>query len=173
MTHTEFCKLTAEFFCKMIAIYEVKVAGLEELPDVITWNGGHESWVYDIKMSRSDFLADLKKKCRTDQRQCGDYRYYVCYGDFISPDEVPPGWGLYWYIEGKDGKKGKFVYKKKSCDQCYYFYLHGKKMRSYDYKAWHRELRIFIHQIVCRAAYGLDNLVFNKRYHSDIKRRLE
>lgn len=158
MTHTELCRLTAERFVKMFAIYEVKIQGLSELPDVITWDGGWKTTVYEIKMSRSDFLADFKKKCRQEQRQCGDARYYVCNGDFIKPEELPTGWGLYWYIGGR------FTCLRKSCDQCWDYLYYADKMRPYDYKAWHLETRILTHQIVNRAAFGLKNLIFNKRY---------
>ena len=64
MNHTDLCKLTAEKFCKAIAIYEVKAQS--ENPDVITFYTGGTSVVFEIKMSRSDFLADFKKKCRKE-----------------------------------------------------------------------------------------------------------
>ena len=157
MTHSDLCRLTAQRFVKMFAIYETKIQGLPELPDVITWDGGWSTTVYEIKMSRADFLADFKKKCRQAERQCGDARYFICYGDFIKPEELPISWGLYWYIEGK------FILKRKSCDQCWEPY-HHPDMVKYDRKAWHLETRILTHQIVCSAAFGLKNIVFNRRY---------
>lgn len=157
MTHSELCKIVAEHFVKMIAIYEVKIQGLPELPDVITWDGSYKTTVYEIKMSRNDFLTDFKKKARKAQRQCGDGRYYVCKGDFIKPEELPTGWGLYWYIDGQ------FIYKHKSCDVCWEPYRYPDMVK-YDHKAWHLETRILTHQIVNRACFGLRNLVFNKRY---------
>lgn len=163
MTHPELCRLAAEHFVRMLAVYEVKIQGLSELPDVITWDGGWTSWVYEIKLSRSDFLADLKKKCRKEKRQCGDYRYYVCNGDFIKPEELPTGWGLYWYINGK------FLFQKGSCDHCPHIRLYQlEKMRPYDHKAWHLEQRILTHQLVCGTAFGLKNIVFAKRYKRHI-----
>ena len=62
LTHTDLCRLTAEKFCKAVAIYEVKAQA--ENPDVITWYTSGHSIVFEIKMSRSDFLADAKKLCR-------------------------------------------------------------------------------------------------------------
>lgn len=168
MTHTDLCRITAERFVRMFAIYETKIQGLPELPDVITWDGFITTTVYEIKMSRADFLADFKKKARQAKRQCGDYRYYVCNGDFIKPEELPPGWGLYWYIDGK------FLFQKGSCDCCPHIRRYQlEKMRPYDHKAWHLEARILTHQIVCGAAYGLNNIVFNKRYKGPIKRLKE
>ena len=59
---------------------------------------------------------------------------------------------------------GRFTCQRKSCDQCWDYLLYADKMRPYDYKAWHLETRILTHQIVNRAAFGLKNLIFNKRY---------
>ena len=53
-------------------------------------------------MSRSDFLADFKKKCRqAESKKAGCKFYYVCCGDFIKKEEVPEDWGLIYYINGK------------------------------------------------------------------------
>ena len=69
---------------------------------MITWNSSGRSTIYEIKMSRSDFLADFKKKCRqAESKKAGCKFYYVCCGDFIKKEEVPEDWGLIYYINGK------------------------------------------------------------------------
>jgi hypothetical protein len=110
MTHTELCKKTAERFVKTMAIYESTML-LSEKPDVLNFDSSGRTWLYEIKMSRSDFLADRKKYCRSEHGRghFGDYRYFVCFGDFIKAQEVPEGWGLYHY------KNNRF-YKIKEAD---------------------------------------------------------
>ena len=93
--------------------------------------------LYEIKVGRSDFLADVKKVCRekwkrrgfftrhagekelvrwkvlapelmhVEKPHLGKLRYYVCPAELIYPNELSAGWGLYWF------KNNKF-YKKKS-----------------------------------------------------------
>lgn len=65
-----------------------------------------ESAVIEVKVSHSDFLADKKKFCRSDQAeklkyQAGRVRWYLCPEGVIKKEELPEKWGLlYW-----DGKK--------------------------------------------------------------------
>ena len=149
MTHIELCKLTAEKFCKAVAIYEVKAQS--ENPDVITWNTGGLSIVFEIKMSRSDFLADFKKKCRKeDVSKCGNFHAYVCYGDFIKKEEIPEDWGLYHFINGKF-KEIKSYYHRDG-------YSDNKN------KNWQIENSILIKQIIANQFFNKHNIVFNKRY---------
>lgn len=102
MNHTDLCKRTAERFVKTMAIYESTMLACEK-PDVLNFDSSGNTELYEIKMSRSDFLADKSKYCRNDRRpgKLGDVRYFVCYGDFIKPEELPEGWGLYHFIKGK------------------------------------------------------------------------
>jgi len=54
---------------------------------------------YEIKISRSDFLADRKKP--RDVRQDGPtYFWYVCPEGMIQPEEVPDYAGLAWTSPG-------------------------------------------------------------------------
>ena len=100
MTHFELCKKTAERFVSSVALFEVSMLGIPEKPDVLDFNSSGRSTLYEIKMSRSDFLADKKKYAR-EHPHFGNERYFVCYGDFIKPNEVPQGWGLYHYKNNK------------------------------------------------------------------------
>ena len=40
----------------------------------------------------------------------GNERYFVCESELLQPDEMPEGWGLYWY------KNGRFYNKKDSAN---------------------------------------------------------
>jgi hypothetical protein len=138
-THSELCELTAERFRKdsSIVLCEYQSWASGEFPDVLCYQKD-KTVLYEIKVSRSDFLADQKKECRTkwknrngyffqiggkqelywqvlapdimfiEKPHLGKYRYYVCPSGLIKPEEVPNGWGLYWY------KNGKFYQKKES-----------------------------------------------------------
>ncbi len=72
MDHTELCRLTAEKFVKTLAMYEVR--GQWENPDVITWYSSGKSVVFEIKMSRSDFLRDFNKRYFAGQEKEGESR---------------------------------------------------------------------------------------------------
>lgn len=64
---------------------------------------GTESVVVEVKVSRSDFLADKKKAFRKNSELgMGNFRYYMCPENLIREDELPPKWGLI-YI----GRRGK------------------------------------------------------------------
>ena len=58
-------------------------------------NGG--SVLVEVKVSRSDFLADAKKPHRNGEvLGMGTYRYYMCPEGIITLDDLPRGWGLLW-----------------------------------------------------------------------------
>ncbi|MNC00227.1 hypothetical protein D3C77_147440 [compost metagenome] len=58
-------------------------------------NGG--SVLVEVKVSRSDFLADAKKPHRNGKvLGMGTYRYYMCPEGIITLDDLPHGWGLLW-----------------------------------------------------------------------------
>ena len=138
LTHYSLCKHTAEWYVKKanIAFYEYKGWTAEE-PDVLGFNG-HTTTLFEIKMSRSDFLRDKHKDCRTkwkpkgywslwnnkklnkqmlkwkqyapelyyiESPHLGVYRYYVCPSGLIKPEDIPEGWGLIWFKNGRFYKK--------------------------------------------------------------------
>lgn len=152
MTHEELCEATARKYVQTFALWEVK--GKWENPDVITWNSSGKSIVYEIKMSRSDFLADFKKKCRqADHKKAGWKFYYVCYGDFIKPEEVPENCGLIYYIN----KKFKVI-KYPPFD-----WQHYDEGSNPD-RDWQGELIILINYILCNKYFNQQRFCFNKRY---------
>lgn len=56
---------------------------------------GTETIVVEVKVSRSDFLADRRKPFRIDPSSgMGNYRYYLCPEGLITEDDLPPKWGL-------------------------------------------------------------------------------
>jgi hypothetical protein len=77
-----------------------------ENTDVWGLGNYNDSVVIEVKVSHSDFKADLKKWCRNEQAamlnlQAGRLRWYLCPDGVIKPEELPDRWGLlYW-----DGKR--------------------------------------------------------------------
>jgi hypothetical protein len=65
-----------------------------ETPDAIGWQSNH-SILIECKTSRSDFLADKNKFFRRyPPAGMGLERYYLTSQGLLSPNEMPPGWGL-------------------------------------------------------------------------------
>ena len=55
------------------------------------------SFLVEVKISRSDFLADAKKPHRNGKKLgMGNYRYYLCPEGLLYPDDLPEKWGLIW-----------------------------------------------------------------------------
>ena len=71
----------------------------EEVPDAIGWASLGHSAVIEAKVSRADFLADLKKPHRNQPDSFGEKRYYYCPRGMISESELPAGWGLIYATE--------------------------------------------------------------------------
>lgn len=65
-----------------------------EQPDAMGWRDGL-SLLVEVKVSRSDFLADKKKSFRADATKgMGDWRFYMCPPEVIRVEDLPQGWGL-------------------------------------------------------------------------------
>jgi hypothetical protein len=70
------------------------LTGTGEIPDVMGFRN-EVSCLIEVKVSRSDFLADKKKQFRKyPMLGMGDWRFYLCPPDLIKPEELPSGWGL-------------------------------------------------------------------------------
>lgn len=94
LTHRELVEVGYEWLLKNggcgVAFKELKSINVE-IPDVI----GFCSWtstVLECKVSRSDFLKDLKKSHR--KHGMGDFRLYICPTGLIKKSELPERWGL-------------------------------------------------------------------------------
>lgn len=118
-THSELVAIAGNWLAKSckIAVTEVQTHSTE-LPDCFGWQNGRIHWLnerwerkeqgfifttlIEVKVSRSDFLADFKKPHRQIQTNgMGNYRYYCCPDGLINPDELPPNWGLLYVRKGK------------------------------------------------------------------------
>lgn len=77
------------------AFKELKtVNGTGEIPDVIGFRE-EGSFLLEAKVSRSDFLCDVKKYCRANAASgMGDWRFYLAPAEMIQVAELPPMWGL-------------------------------------------------------------------------------
>lgn len=66
-----------------------------ECPDVLGVQGGTNTVLVEVKVSRSDFIADRKKPFRTHpEKGMGTYRFYMCPDGLIKHNELPDNWGL-------------------------------------------------------------------------------
>ena len=70
-----------------------------EQPDVLGVNMYGESILVEVKVSRSDFLADKKKPWREDGKGIGDKRIFLTPKGLLKADEIPYGWQL-WEVHG-------------------------------------------------------------------------
>lgn len=96
MTHSELCLRAQRWLrsvgCGVTAVDLATVA--REQPDAIGWRYGL-TLMCEVKVSRSDFLADRKKPWRArPELGMGDWRFYVAPAGMLQPDEIPFGWGL-------------------------------------------------------------------------------
>lgn len=136
-THFELCKAVAERLAgkAWIVLYEYQSYATNEFPDVLIFTG-RGTTLFEIKISRSDFLADAKKEARKKWRpkvglfrlhekadlqiralapelyyierpHFGSRRYFVCEPEIIQRTELPEGWGLYWFKCGRMFKKAE------------------------------------------------------------------
>lgn len=77
---------------------DLSALGCRERADVIGFRSQCSATI-ESKVSRGDFLADLRKPHR-QVGGIGVYRFYICPPDLILADELPARWGLL-YGDGK------------------------------------------------------------------------
>lgn len=78
-----------------VVMAERVVAASTETPDAIAWSGRGESILVEVKVSRSDFHADKNKIFRRDEELgVGTHRYFAAPAGMLTPEDMPPGWGL-------------------------------------------------------------------------------
>lgn len=66
-----------------------------ETPDAVAWGSRGESILVEVKVSRSDFLADKSKSFRRYEEQgVGVHRYFAAPAGLLKPEDMPEGWGL-------------------------------------------------------------------------------
>jgi|SRR5699024_3115640 len=99
MTHSELVERAVKwlkaFGCGVVLDDRFKaITSTGEQPDALGLRS-YSSILIECKATRSDFLADKKKKFRQDPALgVGDWRFYFCPPGLIQPNELPEGWGL-------------------------------------------------------------------------------
>ena len=97
MTHNDLVMIGKKWLQRngcSVAVTEISNAFSREVPDVLGFRYG-ETTLIEVKVSRSDFLADKKKVFRQFPNQgMGNYRYYLVPKGLVSQDEIPGDWTL-------------------------------------------------------------------------------
>jgi hypothetical protein len=82
--------------CRVVLAEQSALCG--EIPDAIGWKYGHQSHLVEVKVSRSDFMADRAKSFRIDpKRGMGMFRYFMVPAGLIKVEDLGPScdrWGL-------------------------------------------------------------------------------
>lgn len=105
-THAQLCGIAVKWLQRphsgggpscLVAVSEVAGGWDGEIPDAIGfclahWETG--ATVVEVKVTRSDFLADRKKPHRQPGQGMGSWRYFMAPEGLIRVDELPQGWGL-------------------------------------------------------------------------------
>lgn len=93
ITHEELVKKAAQWLRSRCSIVITEMASQREEPDAIGF-GGVRTILIECKVTRADFLADLKKPRHRGLSGMGDHRYYLAPSGLLKPEEIPTGWGL-------------------------------------------------------------------------------
>jgi len=81
----------------VFAVPEFKTIYSTQIPDVYGFRRNMETLEIECKASRSDFLADKRKKSRKSGHRMAHHRYYLCEKNVINPDDLTgTDWGLLW-----------------------------------------------------------------------------
>ena len=109
MTHTELCNLGAKWLKSnglvkwqkpKYIVVEIESIGIPQ-PDIYGF-GNCKTQQIEVKVSRSDFLADKKKyHMQFPDKNVGQYRSYLCPYNMIKESDLPEKWGLLWVDENK------------------------------------------------------------------------
>lgn len=104
-THAALCDMAVKWLKRahsaggpgcQVAVSEVAGGWTGEIPDAIGFSLSHwetGATVIEVKVSRSDFLADRHKPHR-HAGGMGSWRYFMTPVGLLSLDELPAGWGL-------------------------------------------------------------------------------
>ncbi len=97
MSHDELILLASRWLKRRCSIVFSEFAtAMNETPDVIGWQSG-QSVLIECKVSRGDFLKDVKKIVRQySYLALGQKRFYLCLPGIIELDDLPKWWGLLW-----------------------------------------------------------------------------
>ena len=96
MTHGDLVQVAARWLrntrkCGVVLVER----GTWEIPDAIGW-GPHPATcvLVEVKVSRSDFLADAKKPHRIHPGALGRERWYLAPSGLLHPEDIQKPWGL-------------------------------------------------------------------------------
>lgn len=104
-THAALCDVAVKWLKRphsgggpgcLVAVSEVAGGWTGEIPDAIGFSLSHwesGATVIEVKVSRSDFLADRHKPHR-HAGGMGSWRYFMAPAGLIALDELPADWGL-------------------------------------------------------------------------------
>lgn len=79
--------------CTLVLTEFVTINSCGETPDILGFNNW-TSVMIEVKTSRSDFRADIKKRFKKFSKGSGEFKYYVCPYGMLDTDEIPDGYGL-------------------------------------------------------------------------------
>lgn len=133
MTHSELVKIAERWLVSSRgcgAVLTELVTLYPEIPDAIGFRDG-TSTLIECKASRADFLADAKKVFRRNTWMgMGTFRFYLCPAGIITPEDLPPKWGLIWVNE--KGKARMQVGPKGNCwsDRHQEFFFEEKNVQA-------------------------------------------
>lgn len=99
MTHANLVDIAYKWLIKNnygFAFKELK-SYTSEIPDAIGFKNWYSTLI-EVKVSRSDFLADKKKKHKKGAGM-GTFRFYMCPTDLIKIEDLPENWGLIYVNE--------------------------------------------------------------------------
>lgn len=100
LTHNDLCEIGVKWVraTKTCFFVDKEIhAPTGQIPDVLGLNFNH-SIMIECKTSRSDFFNDKKKN--NYGSTTGKYRFYLCPGGLIKPEDLDDGYGLL-YAHGK------------------------------------------------------------------------
>ena len=142
----------------------VSVSG--EIADVIGFGSWGHSVLIEVKVSRSDFLADKKKPFRIiPEKGMGKFRYYMCTKGLIKIDDLPIGWGLI-YVDEKG--KALCVYNpyKRNIDKETNLVINGHKGFDQNLKSEHSLMYSALRRLHIK---GHIETIYDKKYNYNHK----
>lgn len=98
MTHDELGLFVADKMRKKgypLVWANMRSSGVSEQPDVLAFKNFWDVVVLEVKVSRSDFLADKKKPHRQEGEGMGTERVYVTPPNLLKVSDIPYGWQLW------------------------------------------------------------------------------
>ena len=131
------------------------VTASQEIPDVFGWN----YWatvLIEVKVSRSDFLADAKKSFRQQPEEgVGAFRYYCSPEGLITEVDLPDKWGLLWEKDGvitvvKDAERQQQNAQGEITILASIMRREGVKPRLFDYRKQNNEYEAEKKELACR-----------------------